>query len=175
MPKNEEQRLETIRRCLPGPGVYELTVDVNNPRPDKRRAKYDWDAKPIIPAGTRFIIQHEDHFNNMAVFKESEVAEIMKKEHEEDPISFCSINVMLEGSRRGLTVRRKTYDRHAQIVEAMLGRLDKCEESIEYVLRTTGADGWRTPAVLRLLVKGGYITVAQLREALENDALHDDD
>jgi hypothetical protein len=37
--------------------IRQVTVDIKNPRPDRRSR--DWDKLPVIPAGSRFIVHEE--------------------------------------------------------------------------------------------------------------------
>ncbi len=174
---HDNRRLREIRAALL-PGLYRLKCDVPNPRPDRRRR--DWEAGEIIEAGLTLAVTRRDKAGDLhrRIYTADDGREIdlVAEARKVDPHAYTELRIQPPGAGYALErleITNRGSDRNVQIMEALAPYLEPIEETVGYVLRDTGMDGWRMVAVLNVLVDAGMITPAKLREAYELECARD--
>lgn len=120
-------------------GIYTLTQDVKNPKPDKRMAG-DWRATPIWTKGMRFVIEEHSDENSEYVFR------TMYKLH-----TYQTIASTHESGRYG----------------AIFSWLEKESDSVDSVFVEMGFRDRHCEELLTKMVKMDMICLGNLRSAIE--------
>lgn len=141
----------------------EVTEDVENPAVD-RRHKRDWRYAPVVPAGTRFIVE---------VFA-TEVEEIegVRIERQRFRISHATQSWSIYGAAVNGEVKVEEWDKEGALLLHLLPRLRERERTVDDVVTQ---HGWGARAFLEVLVKHGKVTVADIDDAVRLEHAEDDE
>jgi hypothetical protein len=129
-------------------GIYRLTRDVVNPKPD-RRQRYDWKAQPMWQAGALFYVRTETHevFNDVTPLV---VTTICTGPYDSDRTRLDDVRI-------------------AEIIPALepvpVDSVAMLLHYNEHVEVSAAGDGF-LPEAMQLLVDSGKLTLDDVREAL---------
>lgn len=137
------------------PGFYELTQDVTNPHPDRRRKV--WHKLVTIPKGTKFVLIQ-------TTYPGPNDGDVMRTVQELTQLGYPYDRIKV-GMSRG-------YPEDYEIALAVIPYLEKRAETVRTLYALFGWESYHTYAVPQALYEMGKITLDDLRQAhafLENE------